>query len=786
MQSAPSGDDVLAYALAYAELGWRVFPVHSIVEEREAEPVVLRCSCGKGDCGSPGKHPRTKNGVLDASTDPAQIRAWWEHWPMANVGIACGEGLLVLDVDGPEGEDELRGRHVPMTPTVQSGKGQHRYFRTPGFAVKNKARVAPGLDVRTEGGYVVAPPSLHVRGVGYAWVIGMAPWECPLADCPEWLVTLLEREANAGEGRSLRMPSGEAGQEKVVPIPQGRRNDELFRHACKLRNDGHTAAEIEGLLLARNRERCKPPLPDEEVRELSRRVPRTYAPDPRVAEEEEAVRAMMEAAEEEGQRQQRRRGRDGEEARGGEGAAPAAVQARPQPKAGPAWSHTDLGNAERMCSRHGDRIRYSYPLNQWYVWNGTRWEPDQTGDVEKLAVETVRSMLAEVHLLPAGSDEAAALYKHVLKSEGERRLAAMTTLARALPGIAVRTDELDADPWAFNCTNGTIDLRTGALRPHRRSDLITRLAPVAYDGRERSELWERFLGDVTGGDVALQEYLQLITGYAMTGSNREEKLFFVHGPPRTGKSTYLSAVMGVMGDYATSASVQAFMEERWGSSHSEEIACLAGRRLVSCVEIRKGRRWDEEMVKRVTGGDTVRARALYQQSFEFLPQFKIFVAGNDRPRVRHDSDAMWRRMAEVPFVQQVSADEEDPSIKERLTDMAASGPAILAWAVQGAVRWYNEGLTLPPAVAAATELYRADMDPFAEFLAERCTLSPGQGWTAWRDIWDEYTSWVGDDKTRRPLAQRDLQERLTREECVPKRDVTNTARGWQGIALHRE
>src|SRR5918997_1907939 len=210
---------------------------------------------------------------------------------------------------------------------------------------------------------------------------------------------------------------------------------------------------------------------------------------------------------------------------------------------------TDLANSERFIAQHGDNVRYCYPWGRWIVYNGVRWERDETGQVHRLAKETVRSIYQEA---AEAEDESRRrqLAKHASHSEAEARVKAMLELAKS--EVPVSPDELDADPWKLNCLNGTIDLhRTGELQKHRREDLITKMAPVEYDPEARSEVWERCLKTITAGDGALERFLQRSAGYSLTGDVSEEVLFFVHGPAAAGKSTYIEALKSALGDYAT-------------------------------------------------------------------------------------------------------------------------------------------------------------------------------------------------------------------------------------------
>jgi hypothetical protein len=251
----------LAAALRYAALEWAVLPIYGFRDGR--------CACGN-DCEKPGKHPRTRRGVKDAASDPRKIRAWWGEWPNANVAIATGRisGLLVMDVDLSTGGYEslkelLGGKERPRTPTVKTGGGGlHLYFELSSRAgAKNRVSILPGLDIRADGGFVVAPPSSHVSGQRYEWLPGLAPWEVELTPVPSWLTKLLSEN---------RRRKSAATRESGKPIREGRRNESLVRIAGKLRRMGAAPEEIEAFLLSVNENRCDPPLPEAEVQAIVR------------------------------------------------------------------------------------------------------------------------------------------------------------------------------------------------------------------------------------------------------------------------------------------------------------------------------------------------------------------------------------------------------------------------------------------------------------------------------------------------------------------------------------
>ena len=442
---------------------------------------------------------------------------------------------------------------------------------------------------------------------------------------------------------------------------------------------------------------------------------------------------------------------------------------------------TDTSNAERFARKFAGEVRYCAPQRTWYVWGSKRWEPDQTGEILQRTKAIARD-LYECAARIENADERRKCVDWARKSESADRRKAALFLAQSEPGIPVLPGEFDANSFALNCANGTVDLKTGELRAHRPADLITRLAPVNYDGDARSELWERFIAESTSGDPELQEFIRRAAGYSLTGSVREEVLFFVHGPEASGKSTYLETLKAAFGDYAKVADFESFIARRDAGAIRNDIAELAGRRFVVSIEVDQGKKLAEGLVKMLTGGDTVRARFLYQEGFEFLPQFKLWLAANDAPRVRDNDSAIWRRILRIPFENTVPKEKRDATLKATLRDPSISGPAILAWAVEGCLRWQEDGLRVPAIVEKATEQYRMDMDPLRPFFDEGCRFGSTE-WTTASALREAYEAWARANGEH-PLDGRQFAERLRKRGCEQK--ATRSGRGWAGIALDQK
>jgi len=425
----------------------------------------------------------------------------------------------------------------------------------------------------------------------------------------------------------------------------------------------------------------------------------------------------------------------------------------------PTWQErelTDVGNGLTFAEFNDD-FRYCHPRHEWLCWGDQRWEPD----AEKLAVQAAKR-LAQVWASYAinkidDPDRQKRLVKHWLKSQSAAGIEAMLKMASTEPGILVRLEALNTDPWLLNVTNGTLNLQTGQLRPATMVDYITKLCPVEYNpNADLSEL-RRYLDRVVP-DPAVQTFLQRAVGYSLSGNTREEKLFFVCGPTASGKSTFAEAVKAALGDYALTADFESFIRRQATGGPRNDIARLDGARIVMSIEVADGQRLAEGLIKMITGGDTVTARLLYQESREFRPRFKLWLFSNTRPRASDDDSALWRRVLLVPFEQTIPEGERDPSVKARLQDPTIGGPAVLSWAVRGCLDWQRDGLQVPDAVRAATTAYRMENDPLADWLEDRCDLKPSAA-TLFSDLYKDYKQYA-EAAGARPITGKALALRL--------------------------
>ena len=685
-------------AVEYRRRGWSPIPI----KERSKEPNL-----------------RELRPYLTRKATQEELGAW--SW--SGVGIVTGpvSGVLVLDVDGPEGEAELQKHGHPATPMVRTGGGgMHLYFKHPEHHVRTGIRVAPGLDVKAFGGYVVAPPSVGENGNPYEWIL--SPDEADLADPPEWLMWLLERERTKG-------PAPPVGER----IPLGKRNDVLASLGGTMRRRGMGEAEILAALRVANEQRCQPPLEAGEIEKIAASVAR-YEPADNVA----SISVN------------------------GQGSSP--------PSRG--FNLTDLGNSERFVAQHGKNVRYCYLWAKWVVWTGGRWERDDAGRVHRLAKMTVRSMYREAS--DAEDEERRkALAKHASRSEGADKIKAMLELARS--EVPVAPDELDSDPWLLNASNGTVDLRTGDLREHRREDLITRLAPVEY-GPDDAPTWEAFLERVLPGEE-LRAFVQRAAGYSATGDTSEQVMLINHGAGNNGKSTFQEALAAALGDYAMRAPTEMLMAKRAGGVPND-VARLKGARFVAASETEEGRRLAESLVKDLTGQDTISARFMRAEWFDFTPTHKLWLSTNHKPEIRGTDNAIWRRIRLVPWDVAIPPAERDRKLAEKLRGEL---PGVLAWIVRGCIEWRREGLQAPAEVRKATAGYRSEMDVLGDFLADRCFRSEGLQ-VGKDELYKAYQMW-SEDAGERMETKRKFGMLLKERGIEDGRNSERTKRIWKGIGL---
>lgn len=439
---------------------------------------------------------------------------------------------------------------------------------------------------------------------------------------------------------------------------------------------------------------------------------------------------------------------------------------------------SDLGNAERLVDRFGEELRHCRKQGLWRYWDGRHWAIDQTGEAERRAKATVRSIYAEARR-SSDPDERQALARWALSSEARSRLQALLVLAETEAGLAVAPIEFDREHYLLATRSGTIDLRSGSLRPADPADLITHLAPVDYEPTSACPRWETFLARVLP-DPKVRAFLQRSVGYSLTGSMAEQCLWILWGSGRNGKSTFLTTLQAVLGDYAMQAPLSMLVDRRRDAAPFD-LADLPGRRLVAMAETEEVGHLAEGVIKQLTGGEPMRARNLYGDFFEFEVQAKIWLSTNHKPTVRGEDDGIWRRIHLVPFSERIDDSELDPELSLRLKDELAG---ILAWAVRGCVAWQAEGLRPPRAVVDATLEYRNDQSVLARFVTDAC-VTDARAMAEKKALYRAYVAWC-DEEGLAPLSQPRLSKVLKERGVREGRPRHGGSHCWVGLGLRAE
>ena len=443
---------------------------------------------------------------------------------------------------------------------------------------------------------------------------------------------------------------------------------------------------------------------------------------------------------------------------------------------------TDAGLAAAFIRHHGPDLLH-LPTTRgdgpWYVWDGTRYRRDEGNEVRRMILETATSLIREAADEP-NPDRREEILKMAWRCRSSRGQRDALWIAASDPAVVVRSDELDSNPWLFNFANGTLDLKTGKLRPHRREDRITKISPVAYDRNAKAPLWEKTLKEVQP-DPKMRAFLRRALGYCLTGSTREEVIFIFWGGGCNGKTVLIETVRACVGsDYAIELSTNALVRSRYGEELERALVPLPRIRLATTTELREGQQLNAQLTKRITSGEPVRVRALYKESSEFHPECKVIMATNHKPRVSEDDDGTWRRLRLIPFNQKIPADKVNQNLRAELREEL---PGVVAWMVRGCLEWQKRRLDPPKSVLAATDEYRSDEDYLSEFLDE-CTTENAQACVLAGDLGAALGIWFKRSGGKYVPSSKAIAERLKNRKFVKKR--LHGKRGWRGLDLTRE
>lgn len=772
--------------------GWPVFLLATDGPEGKIPPK----NCALCDPRTGERHDREVctcllcHAFYAATTDPARFDLMLAALPDGYLAIRTGSRarLLVVDVekkaiDEAGGLDEFyeaweSTTGIPLGQTLTASSvagGVHLYYSLPPDVEVTSGRVLPNVDVKAEGGLVGAVGSRS----------GRRHWlneSVPVAPCPPELLTWLSttrRRGTAGSGGG----SGPAG------APEGYDYERFLRDGCPgghrdyFFNDLLFRARVRGADLAELTElahthwqRCAQPpatqwfMPWEHVEYKVERVFHEVQPTA-LPEGQSRWVSLLRPNETPDERDRR------------------TVEGDPPPLD---EDLTPTGNAHRFVRLFGDKTLYVPGLG-WYTWNETRWVLDELNDVFDATQHVLREIRREQ--AEAGPDRDGEYRNFYRASSAMTARAAMLTGAAADPRMKTLATSLDADPLLLVVPQGTLDLRTQSLRESRASDRNTQVIGVSYDPRAGCEGWLRHVRRITAHadgtpDPELELFIQRWFGYSLTGSVAEQKFFFGYGDGANGKNVTVEVLLGLMGTYAIRGSSKLLMGD--GREHETVIADLAGVRVAFIDETPRGR-INEARIKELTGSGQVRARKISQDSFEFPLRTKLWIAGNNKPRVDETSEGFWRRLDLVPF------DVFIPK-GERVRDLAAlllrdEGPGILNWALTGLAAYLERGLEPPARVREASRLYRESENTTGQFIGDTFDLdSPERVWHPNRLLVGLHRLWCETEGIKKTLSMAQLAQDLAHDKRFtpgkPRRvywwpEVTNskTERGWDGPPL---
>jgi putative DNA primase/helicase len=438
----------------------------------------------------------------------------------------------------------------------------------------------------------------------------------------------------------------------------------------------------------------------------------------------------------------------------------------------------DTGNAERLVALHGPNMRYCHEMRGWLIWDGRRWKRDNTGEAQRLAKHTMHTFVKQA--LPLSSDkEKKAIFQFAVRSLNERQIARLLILAQS--ELYVQPHELDAHPLLLNALNGTIELDTGTVRPHRRGDYLTKLVPVDYRPGAPCHRWNSFLNEIL--DKSLHDYIQRAFGYSLTGVTIEKAVFVLHGPGNSGKTTLLTTFRELVGEYAVVIQADTLMSRAHDTNNTQADLCdLRGARFVHTSECEADQRLSQARLKAITQGmGQIKATRKYENPITFAETHKLWLDTNDRPGVKNvDDEATFNRLHSIPFPKAVPKDKIDPDLAQKLK---AEAEGILAWAVTGAIAWSQDGLDKPADVKASTEEWRAENDNVGQFISDCCVL--GEAFQARAAVtYRAYRQWAERSGEKNVASDRQFSQRLIAR--GHERGEDNRGRFYRGIGLRAE
>lgn len=653
---------------------------------------------------SPGKQPLLV-GWSELSMTPEDIGAYVRKG--CNLGLVCGKSsnVTAIDLDSYLFMPELfQGVDVKTLISSRThGRGHLYYKYNPALQASKNHDL--GFEVMGDGNNLVLPPSVHKSGDIYRWEYGDKP--VSMAEIESYLTNLPDVPPKLIENIAALI----AGYARLKAVLAKSRH--CFRDALKRKPDMHGADGRE-YMLALCTDLKAGGAEEQHVKifaklmygskyDEKRTLQEWQNIDPKKTWQCETLKAKLPAyvSVDECKKCEQRRDNYTTEP----------------------YHRTDLGNGKRLVDIFRASIRFCYPWKAWLVWNGKQWDVDRSGKLQRYARKVIDSIYGDAGI-EEDLEERKRLLLFAMKSESASSFNNMIELACSEEGVSILPEMFDTDPWLFNVQNGTLDLRTGLLRSHAQNEFITKISPVTFDPAADCPEWKIFLNSIFNNNQNIIEYIQRKSGYILTGVTREEDLDILYGIGGNGKSKLTGALIYLMGDYHTKANIETIQatKQQSGGGASSDVACLKGARLVTVSEPEKGTHLNESRVKDLTGRDPIKARRLYQEAFEFMPEFKLWLYTNFKPIIRGQDRGIWRRIKLIPFEVCIPDEQQDKNLDIKLQAEAAG---ILNWCLEGCLKWQKDGLKVPDEIIHATADYKDEMDVFGEFFKDCCIIEKG-------------------------------------------------------------
>lgn len=697
------------------------------------------------------------HGFHAATLNPERFELMLEAFPSGSLAIRTGQPsqLLVVDAeatnkkpDEPTGlevidswESWVNGWSLPKTLTARSVSGGiHLYYSLPTSTQITTGRYLPNVDIKADPGYVGAVTENN----GRSWIdpdVAVAPASGAMLT---WLLRKRQRQIN--EGVSASAPDGYDYDVFCRDgCPDGYRDYFFNDLAYRLRKKGVSRSRFEEEIYKQWLQCEQPPharyeMPWENVAYKIERVWHTVTPTvkntaPTQHEWVQSLRDQSNNATQNEETIQPLSGRD--------------VYSDPPTGTGQVfndvrpWDNehdTDTGNGNRFARLFRDRVIFVPGEQKWYLWDGARWVVDRLNYVMELTLHVIDDIRDQAAAC-TNPDEQHRWLRHARSTESYGGRNRMLMSASALLTMTMDVEQLDKDPWKLVVKNGTVDLRTGELKESIPHDFNTKSADVVYNPDAKCPEWLSHIYKVCEGNQELMDYLQRACGYTLTGVITEQKFFFLHGTGSNGKNVFIDTIAGLMGEYAKIADPNLITARN--DAHTSMIAELRGVRLAMASETDSAHFINDQRIKDITGSPMLTGRLMYKNNVDFHNSVKLWILGNNYPRIKDSSHGIWRRIQIIPFN---ATFDRDTRIANYEGILAEERSGILNWMIEGLRKWHEmQDLMEPDIIRIAVEEYREDEDlisAFAKSVLEFHTPTSGEEvYESCIAIYIEYQIW---------------------------------------------